>query len=92
MKNYSTRELTKELYSRGYEVLDPKEYAVTECIWAIDEAIEIHEHLRESYEEEFELPREKLMEILNDVLASKRVNDFVISILTQEIKKQLILD
>jgi len=90
MKNLSTRELIKELHNRGIECFDPKEWAVDQTVWPIDEAIEIQEHLRELYEEEFELPREKLMEILNQVLSSERIREFTLSILTHEIKKHLI--
>lgn len=86
------KELIKELESKGYQVFDPKEWAVDQTVWPIDEAVEIQEHLRELYDEEFELPREKLMFILNDVLSSERVKEFVLSILTQEIKKHLIED
>ena len=90
MKNFSTRELIKELHSRGIECFDTKVWAVDQTVWAIDEALEIQEYLRESYKEEFELPREKLMEILNKVLSSERIRDFTLSILTHEIKKHLI--
>jgi hypothetical protein len=90
MKNLSTRELIKELHNRGIECFDPKEWALDQTVWPIDEAIEIQEHLRELYKEEFELPREKLMEILNQVLSSERIREFILSILTHEIKKHLI--
>lgn len=90
MKNYSTRELIKELGSRGYETFDPKVWAVSEFVWAIDSAIDIQTHLREVHNEQYQLDNDQLMRILNDTLSSDDVIDYITKALTKNIYENLI--
>jgi hypothetical protein len=89
MKNYSTIELTKEIYSRGFEVIDPKEIA-TQGGFTIDDAIDAISDLnRNTLQMDNELSHEVLMEILNDTLASAEVQKFVYNKLKDNIQTYL---
>lgn len=92
MKQYTDLELKKELWARGYEVFDPKEVAVTECLWTIDEAIDVHNHIRKVYNVEDYLTKEQLMKILNDVVSSNVVNGTISELLYETIRQHLIED
>jgi hypothetical protein len=89
MKNYSTIELTKEIYSRGLEVIDPKEIA-TQGGFTIDDAIDAISDLnRNTLQMDNELSHEVLMEILNDTLASAEVQKFIYNKLKDNIQAYL---
>lgn len=87
MKNYSTRELTKEMYSRGMECFDPKEYALQETMWCLDDAIDALADLnRNKFQMDNELPHEVLLKILNETLASTEMRDYIYNKVRENIK------
>jgi hypothetical protein len=87
MKNYSTIELKKEMYSRGIECFDPKEWALQETMWCLDDAIDALADLnRNKFQMDNELPHEVLLKILNDTLASTEMRDYIYSKIKENIK------
>jgi len=92
MKNYTDKELIQELRSRGYETFNPKEFAIEENMWTLDEAIDVHNHIRKVYKVEDYLTHEQLMRILNDTLSSDVVTSKISELLYQKIYEHLIED
>lgn len=92
MKNYTDLELKKELWARGYEVLDPKEYAVDECLWTIDDAIDAYNEVKERNFTHDELTKDKLMEILNSTISSPYIMELISEKLHQNIYEHLFED
>ena len=92
MKNLSTEELTKELRSRGYETFNPKEYAIEENLWTLDDAIDSQEGIRKAYNIEYRLTNEQLMRILNDTISSPVVISTISELLYETIYANLIED
>lgn len=87
MKNYSTRELIKEMYLRGMECFDPKEYALQETMWCLDDAIDALADLnRNKFQMDNELPHEVLLKILNETLASTEMRDYIYNKVRENIK------
>ena len=92
MKNYTDKELIQELRSRGYETFNPKEYALEENLWTLDDAIDTYNHIRKVYNVEDYLTHEQLMRILNDIISSDVVMSTISELLYQKIYEHLIED
>ena len=92
MKNYTDKELIKELFSRGYETFDPKQYAIEENMWTLDDAIDVYTGIRNHYKLYDELTHAQLMRILNDTLSSDAVMSTISELLYQKIYEHLIED
>jgi hypothetical protein len=92
MKNYTDLELKNELRVRGYEVFDPKEYAIDECMWTIDEAIDAYSEVKKYNFTEYELTHKQLIEILNNTLSSFEVRQFINKVLKENIYENLFED
>jgi uncharacterized protein YjgD (DUF1641 family) len=92
MHNYTDKELIKELLSRGYETFNPKEYAIEENMWTLDDAIDTYNHIRKVYNVEDYLTHEQLMRILNDTLSSEVVMSTISELLYEKIYEHLIED
>lgn len=89
MENFSTKDLAKELYSRGQYVFDPKEIAC-ETFWSIDDAIDALIDLnRNTMQLDTQLPHEVLMEILHDTLVSDVVQKFIYNKLKDNIQEYI---
>lgn len=91
LKDYTTLELTRELWSRGYDVYSPKEYA-TETMWLLDDAIDTYNGIKSIYFTEHELTHEQLMQILNDTISSLPVLEKVSEKLYENIYQNLFED
>lgn len=92
MHNYTDKELIQELRSRGYDTFNPKEYAIEENLWTIDDAIDTYNHIRKVYNVEDYLTHEQLMRILNDTISSPAVMGTISELLYQKIYEHLIED
>lgn len=92
MKNRTESELINELKTRGYEVFSPKEYAVDECLWTIDDAIDAQSEVKKYNFTEDELTHEQLMSILNNTLSSFELTQFINEILKRNIYENLFED
>jgi hypothetical protein len=92
VNNYTDKELIQELRSRGYETFNPKEFAIEENMWTLDEAIDVHSHIRKVYNVEDYLTHEQLMRILNDTLSSDVVKSTISELLYEKIYQHLIED
>ena len=87
MKNYSTKELEKELESRGYECFDRSQYAVQETMWNLDDAIDALADLnRNKFQMDNEIDHSILLDILNKTLASTEMRDYIYSKIKENIK------
>ena len=91
MKNYTDLELKKELWARGYEVFEPKEFAV-ETLWTLDDAMDTLANINRQNNTEHHLPKEKLMQILNETLNSSYVIELIAQSLEQNIYENLFED
>lgn len=89
---FSDQDLIKELRIRGYETFNPKEFAIEENMWTLDEAIDVHNHIRKVYKVEDYLTHEQLMRILNDTLSSDVVKSTISELLYEKIYEHLIED
>jgi hypothetical protein len=91
LKDYTTLELTRELWSRSYDVYNPKEYA-TDTMWLLDDAIDTYNGIKSIYFTEYELTHEQLMKILNDTISSLPVLEKVSEKLYENIYQNLFED
>lgn len=92
MHNYTDKELIQELLSRGYETFNPKEYAIEENLWTLDDAIDTYNHIRKVYNVEDYLTHDQLMRILNDTISSDVVMSTISELLYEKIYEHLIED
>lgn len=69
MEKYSDLELKRELWKRGYEVYDHKNFAL-DFVWTLDDAITIYRHVKNDYYTENELSHQQLIDMLNKLISS----------------------
>ena len=87
MKNYSTKELEKELESRGYECFDRSQFAIQETMWNLDDAIDALADLnRNKFQMDYEISHDILLNILNETLASTEMRDYIYSKIKESVK------
>lgn len=91
MKNYTDIELKKELYSRGYEVFDPKLFAV-EYIWTVDDAIDAYNEVKAINFTEYQLSHKQLLGILNETISSPHILQMIQEELYKNIYENLFED
>jgi hypothetical protein len=88
LKEFSTTELTRELWARGYDVYHSKEYA-TDTMWLLDDAIDTYSGIKSIYFTENELTHEQLMQILNEAISSSVVMSAISELLYEKIYQNL---
>ena len=91
IKNYTDLELKKELWARGYEVYNPKEFAI-DSLWTLDDAIDTYHQVKNDYYTEQELSHEQLMGILNEMISSAHVTQMISEELYRNIYENLFED
>lgn len=89
---FSDQDLIRELRVRGYETFNPKEYAIEENLWTLDEAIDALKIVNQYNGTHHELSKPQLMGILNSVLQSDHVRQSIQEELERNIYEHLFED
>ena len=89
---FSDQDLIRELRVRGYETFNPKEYAIEECLWTVDEAIDALKSVNQYNGTNHELSKPQLMGILLGVLQSPQIMEAIREELERNIYENLFED